>query len=186
MNYIEYVAINADMITYYDKEVGKLAEKYRDKSWRDVKVVVCPLHNDHDASFGLLTDRAHRNMKRYHCFGCGAHGNIIDLHRELVKQNEGRNLTSLESARELAKMFDIDISEDELDAISDSIIATMTEEKERVSLLLANRTRPSVRNYQKNFKQLRNAKEKGASADTLIYNYDKLNLAYKEALIRKE
>lgn len=53
----------------------------------------CPIHNEKTPSFIWYKSDNH-----YHCFGCGAHGDVIDLYR---KQN---NCGFKEAVRELIKM----------------------------------------------------------------------------------
>lgn len=53
----------------------------------------CPFHNDHTPS--MKTD------KRFHCFGCGADGDVIDFTARLF------NLNKKEAAEKLAKDFGI-------------------------------------------------------------------------------
>ncbi len=56
---------------------------------------LCPFHNDHDPS--LLVTEDH-----YHCFACGAHGDVVDLTAQML------GLRPLEAARRLAEDFGID------------------------------------------------------------------------------
>src|SRR3954464_12633811 len=54
----------------------------------------CPFHNERSASFKVDTRRGH-----YHCFGCGAHGDVLDF----LAAVEGLGLTdAIRRARELA------------------------------------------------------------------------------------
>lgn len=53
---------------------------------------ICPFHNDHNPS--MVVSKA---KQTYHCFVCGAHGDVI----EFVKQHE--NLTFMEALRVCAK-----------------------------------------------------------------------------------
>ena len=53
---------------------------------------ICPFHNDHNPS--MVVSKA---KQTYHCFVCGAHGDVI----EFVKQQE--NLTFMEALRVCAK-----------------------------------------------------------------------------------
>ena len=183
MNIITYVASKMSLVEYYDKSIGPLHLKYSEKSWRSVKVVVCPLHNDHDASFGIMKDRNNRDIMRYHCFGCGKSGNVVNLHQQMTQQRTGKTLTVLEAARELAAMYQIEIDEEALNAIDDSITTYYAERTTVTEDLVANKFRPTVRNYQRNFMKLRKAQEAGMEVTALIQNYDNLNKAYKEASI---
>ena len=58
-------------------------------------MVCCPFHNDRIPSMKL-------NEDYFYCFGCGAHGDVIDLVARLF------NLSSYDSAKKLAYDFGID------------------------------------------------------------------------------
>ena len=58
-------------------------------------MVCCPFHADRTPSMKL-------NEDYFYCFGCGAHGDVIDLVAKLF------NLTSLQAAKKLAYDFGID------------------------------------------------------------------------------
>ncbi|MDY6307076.1 MAG: CHC2 zinc finger domain-containing protein, partial [Oribacterium sp.] len=55
----------------------------------------CPFHNDRTPSMKL-------NEDYFYCFGCGAHGDVIDLVARLF------NLSSYDAAKKLAYDFGID------------------------------------------------------------------------------
>src|SRR5689334_879838 len=61
-------------VNIYDIASGKLSLK---KSGRNYKAN-CPFHKENTPSFFILPD-----INRYHCFGCGKTGDIIDLVQEL-------------------------------------------------------------------------------------------------------
>ena len=58
-------------------------------------MVCCPFHNDRIPSMKL-------NEDYFYCFGCGAHGDVIDLVARLF------NLSSYDAAKKLAYDFGID------------------------------------------------------------------------------
>ena len=58
-------------------------------------MVCCPFHNDRTPSMKL-------NEDYFYCFGCGAHGDVIDLVARLF------NLSNYEAAQKLAYDFGID------------------------------------------------------------------------------
>ena len=58
-------------------------------------MVCCPFHADRTPSMKL-------NEDYFYCFGCGIHGDVIDLAARLF------NLTSLQAAQKLAYDFEID------------------------------------------------------------------------------
>ena len=43
---------------------------------------LCPFHDDHDPSLQFYPDKSSARQ-RYHCFSCGAHGDIFDLVKRL-------------------------------------------------------------------------------------------------------
>ena len=58
-------------------------------------MVCCPFHNDRTPSMKL-------NEDYFYCFGCGVHGDVIDLVARLF------NLSSYDAAKKLAYDFGID------------------------------------------------------------------------------
>lgn len=66
------------------------AEHYGLEARRDM--VCCPFHNDRTPSMKL-------NEDYFYCFGCGAHGDVIDLAARLF------NLSSYDAAKKLAADF---------------------------------------------------------------------------------
>lgn len=77
--------------------VRDAAMRYGLKTNRGNKVC-CIFHNDRTPSMML-------NERYYYCFGCGAHGDAIDLTAKLF------GLSNYEAARKLAKDFGIDIGD---------------------------------------------------------------------------
>jgi hypothetical protein len=65
--------------------------------------MLCPFHNERTPSCSVspIGDK-------FHCFGCGAGGSVIDFYRLLTGKSEGRD-SDLESAKELAAMAGIAI-----------------------------------------------------------------------------
>ena len=59
-------------------------------------MVCCPFHNDRIPSMKL-------NEDYFYCFGCGVHGDVIDLVARLF------NLSSYDAAKKLAYDFGIEI-----------------------------------------------------------------------------
>lgn len=53
---------------------------------------LCPLHDDHDPSFTIYPKDNH-----FHCYGCGKHGTVSDLHAGL------RGIEPIEAMRELSR-----------------------------------------------------------------------------------
>jgi len=66
-------------------DLVQIARQDRGGAW-----ALCPLHRDTEPSLRLYSDG------HFHCFGCGAHGDVIDLYAAL------RRLTTREAIAELA------------------------------------------------------------------------------------
>jgi len=62
---------------------------------------VCPFHEDHDPSLQIDPQTG-----TYHCFVCGAHGDVFSLVRKL------NNCDFVEAVKELAKMYGVSVKED--------------------------------------------------------------------------
>lgn len=65
--------------------------------------MLCPFHNERTPSCSVspIGDK-------FHCFGCGAGGSVIDFYRLLTGKPAGRD-SDLESAKELGVMLGIDV-----------------------------------------------------------------------------
>lgn len=59
---------------------------------------LCPFHTEKEPSFTVQPERG-----TYHCFGCGAHGSVIDFVMQLFQ------LSPLDAARKLAEDFGIPV-----------------------------------------------------------------------------
>lgn len=71
--------------------------------------VNCPLHDDSTASF-----QYHEETDTFYCFGCRRGGNVIVLHRFIMKQEIGEDddkgrITYSKALLDLAGIFDIEI-----------------------------------------------------------------------------
>jgi predicted P-loop ATPase len=72
----------------------------------------CPFHGEKTASFTLFQDKA--SIWRYHCFGCGAHGDVLDYVEEryrcdtaeALKKLTGSDLKNAPSAAEWREKAD--------------------------------------------------------------------------------
>lgn len=103
--------IVANIPDYYDYIVSTYSNAFKEYKLNGGKLVICPLHNDTDPSFGLIPHRFLKGVKIYHCFGCNASGTIIRLHQRIVAKYEKREITEKESCVELAKIFNIPFEE---------------------------------------------------------------------------
>jgi DNA primase len=107
--------IIATVTDYYDRFVHSLGEKYRKSSFTKDRLVLCPFHSDVNPSMGLIKDRLDKQVEIFHCFGCGASGDVVRFHRRFVFISEGRNISIDVAARELASLYGIEISEQRLE-----------------------------------------------------------------------
>lgn len=100
MDYSKYFPI----LEYYRKFVQPInSSRYKIKNDR---MMVCPLHNDHDPSMGIMENGKYGEI--FHCFGCGAWGNIIKLHIGVMKRLRGIIFSHDEAIKDLCRIFSID------------------------------------------------------------------------------
>lgn len=98
MNYNKYFPIRE----YYEKVVIPInPSKYKIKSG---KMFVCPVHNDHDPSLGIIKSK---KGDICHCFGCNFWGNVVELHQRVSKRHFKKYLSEEEAIAELCKIFNI-------------------------------------------------------------------------------
>lgn len=101
MDYSSYFPLGE----YYRRVVFPLGSRFR-VSKRGM--YVCCLHDDHDPSLGIL--RSKKGGEVFHCFGCNAWGNVIDLHKKVSLKYFGRVLDDELCRRELCSIFGIEYS----------------------------------------------------------------------------
>ena len=79
--FIEELANNTSIIDFMEKEFSSDFIYSKNSAWANTN---CPMpnHEDNSPSFGVNTE-----SNRYHCFGCGETGDIINL----IKNVEGLN-----------------------------------------------------------------------------------------------
>ena len=65
---------------HYKYFVAPKASKFSRYDFERSNTVVCPFHDDNDPSFGVIKGKD--GVDRYHCFGCGEHGDVIDFVRK--------------------------------------------------------------------------------------------------------
>ena len=83
--------------------------------------MVCCLHDDHDPSLGVIKSK---QGEKFHCFGCGAWGDIVDLHIRVSKKFKRKSLSREEALKELCSLFSVDytlVEEKEADNKSDDL-----------------------------------------------------------------
>lgn len=70
-------AMNIQAVKYSTRIEDFVANRYRvtlKRKSSSIYVGLCPLHSESTPSFHVYS-----NSQKYHCFGCGAHGDIFDL-----------------------------------------------------------------------------------------------------------
>lgn len=100
MNYSKYFPI----LEYYKRVVVPFNQK-RYKIKND-KMMVCPLHNDHDPSMGIIIDKKRGEI--FHCFGCGKWGTVVELHIGVMKRLKNIVMSNEDALRDLCRVFDVD------------------------------------------------------------------------------
>lgn len=119
MDIIEYVLTykeegsDTPVITiaeYYDRYVKPLSPAYGKYSFKTSNTVVCCFHDDVNPSLGTIKHKHLKGVRVYHCFGCGAAGTVVDMHRRIEREFHNRTLSAEESALELCTLFGVDAS----------------------------------------------------------------------------
>lgn len=117
LSYEENGKVVANLFDYYEYFIKPLSDKFSEQTY-DNRLVLCWFkdHADINPSMGFISDKKHKGNKLYHCFGCGKTGDVVRLNQYIESAYHGNELTEKESAIDLAKKFNIDISEfDELE-----------------------------------------------------------------------
>lgn len=97
MNYGKWFPIRE----YYTKFVIPLNPK---RFFIRGNMMVCPLHNDHDPSLGVIPNKSE---EKFHCFGCGSAGTVVDLHKRVCQRHLKKYLSDDAAIRELCTMFNV-------------------------------------------------------------------------------
>lgn len=107
--------IIATVTDYYDRFVHKLGDKYQKSSFTKDKLVLCPFHADVNPSMGLIKDKIDKKIEIFHCFGCGAGGDVVKFHRRFVNLTEQRNISLETASKEVARIYGITIDESKVE-----------------------------------------------------------------------
>lgn len=120
---LTYEDVNGKIVVnipdYYDNYIAPLEGKFKQYSFHNkgTSTVVCPLHNDHDPSLGMMKDRRLPKVMLYHCLGCGAVGTVIRLHQRIQHKYYNREITIKQACVELCELFGIPVpTEDVFDS----------------------------------------------------------------------
>jgi DNA primase len=91
---------------YYQKKIKPMGGKfYRRKSGK----IVCPFHEDEAPSMGFLHNKDGSEI--YHCFGCGAKGDVVKMHQQMELVYHDRRISRNEAIKELCTIFGKDFAE---------------------------------------------------------------------------
>ncbi|PGF05157.1 CHC2 zinc finger domain-containing protein [Bacillus toyonensis] len=138
---------------YYDRFVHDMGAKYKKTSFTRDKLCICPFHDDNDASLGLFKDKHDKEVKIFHCFGCGAGGDIVQFHRRLVNITEHRSISVDTASKEVANLYGIEINEEAIEEHLKSLLFERELEVER------NLGQYNFRSHSSNLMKLRMAQE---------------------------
>ena len=92
---------------YYAKIVVPLEVKYKGQVLTPKHLAICPVHDDHDPSFGLMKDRKRDGVYLFHCFGCNQTGDIVSLHKKVMQRYYNQKLDDDACCKALIELFGI-------------------------------------------------------------------------------
>ncbi|MGF2716256.1 CHC2 zinc finger domain-containing protein [Bacillus cereus] len=164
---------------YYERFVHGIGAKYKKTSFKKDKLVICPFHDDNDASLGLFKDKHDKEVKIFHCFGCGAGGDIVQFHRRLVNITEHRNISLDVSSKEVATIYGIEINEEAIEEHLKSLLFEREIEIEK------NLGQYDFRSHSSNLMKLRMAQEDMSLGD-FSENLDIVLNMWKQAIKQAE
>lgn len=98
-------------MSYYDTYIVPLDRRFSKYLFRGQKrTVVCPCkgHNDRDPSMGIMLSKV-GGVPLYHCFGCGATGNVVQLHQMIRKDYFGEAKSLEDSVLDLLELYNLDV-----------------------------------------------------------------------------
>lgn len=90
MDKLDYIKQHLSIAKYFELViVPDMPDYYRDVyiDWDNRPVVKCPLHSEDTGSFRYFHD-----TKSFYCYGCGAGGDIVELHKQHQLLNNNRYL----------------------------------------------------------------------------------------------
>lgn len=108
---ISYKNISGEVVCnipdYYNLRIAPLASKFERYNFDNDRTVICPFHDDHDPSLGLMKHRHLKDVMVYHCLGCGSVGTVVRMHQRIESQYNNRELTDKEACLDLCRIFNI-------------------------------------------------------------------------------
>lgn len=99
---------------YYRIKVAPLMGKFKRYSFDKDRMVICPFHDDHDPSLGIIKHKFLNKVMIYHCMGCGSAGTIVRFHQRIERQYHKRDISDKESCIELCSIFGIPVPDDDV------------------------------------------------------------------------
>ena len=116
MNYSEFFPIEE----YYKRVIQPSSRNYKISYSGNRPMMVCPFHNDHDPSLGIIKKKSGEEI--CHCFGCNYWGDIVKVHQDFNKRIKGRYVKPEDALIELCNIFGVSrdsLPVDDLGSIED-------------------------------------------------------------------
>ena len=93
-----------DIKEYFLKTVYSRGGKYAKGHPITDRLVLCPLHEDKNPSMGFIMGKD--GVEKYHCFGCGSVGDVIQLHQRINKVSD-----DIKALKEVCEILGQDFSD---------------------------------------------------------------------------
>ena len=93
---------------FYDACVRPLERKFQRYALSQNSTAICPLHDDNDPSLGVISQKGGFS---YHCFGCGAWGDIVDLCRNVEARYAGKTLSEQAAINRVIELLGLELPE---------------------------------------------------------------------------
>lgn len=94
---------------YYEDYIKPLDIRFKDYSFDTHRTVICCFkdHEDVNPSLGTIPHRHLKGVRVFHCFGCGASGDVVRLHQRIQRDYFNKILSDKESALDLCRLYGI-------------------------------------------------------------------------------
>ncbi len=97
-----------DLVEFYNTMVSPLDKKYVKMAVNNI-TGLCPFHVDTDPSLRIWRGKSGKGKLRYHCFGCGYHGNVVNAYQNIRFKYYKEKLTKMEAINNLSRLFGIEL-----------------------------------------------------------------------------
>lgn len=107
---------------YYEDYIKPLDLRFKEYSFYTHRTVICCFkgHEDINPSLGTIPHRHLKGVRVFHCFGCGASGDVVRLHQVIQRDYFNRILSDKESALDLCRLYGINaVQYEDIDDASD-------------------------------------------------------------------